>query len=670
MKQSYNNKVLLIIKRCLIILALIYLSIGTWANIYNASSPLNSLVLLPLIIIGPLLFKMVYSCINGLTVSQLKKAILFSFAIMILVQLYVLIAMPATVYHDAFRTVQQAEQISTGDIDWTSTYFLRNPNNVPIVVFLGQWFKFTNFLGLSPNVALSVLKLLIFDGMIVTILAILKEIKGDLKLSAMAAIFFLLSPYSYTYNIQVFYTDTPIFLACAVTVLILLKWQERKNSLDKSKQGKLLLFPLFGTCLLAQIIKPNFLIFAIAALITTILLYFFQRLSLKKILAPLVTIILAIGLAFPAGKLVNASVDYHHDQSYELPTLHWVEMGLNARSYGMYSAQDTKRTLQIKNLKERQTAARKVIKQRVKKLGSFGLNKLWVTKMGILLKVNYYNQAYTGGFVQSPSWFQKHQRWWSATADIMLRCSFIFLYSQAMLALVNEFKKHQTAGLIIFLLLVINGYLTAHMLFWEAEERYGQVIFPLLVTVIGLDLSSSVQSFTFVKTKRWLVPRVLSLIAVIIFVGGNYLVLNKKQIQGLPVITVAQRSQLSDQYHAKVVWLEPGEYVTQNMWVKSQNNYFSFLKAPGSRASALLTNIDRSVSYNVTSGHLKFKQNKFEPGKYQLRLYNATSRRQPVWLVRTHHYQLGQEPANISEPDWGKRTLIYLFGQTQKNIKQ
>lgn len=201
MKQSYNNKVLLIIKRCLIILALIYLSIGTWANIYNASSPLNSLVLLPLIIIGPLLFKMVYSCINGLTVSQLKKAILFSFAIMILVQLYVLIAMPATVYHDAFRTVQQVEQISTGDIDWTSTYFLRNPNNVPIVVFLGQWFKFTNFLGLSPNVALSVLKLLIFDGMIVTILAILKEIKGDLKLSAMAAIFFLLSPYSYTYNI-------------------------------------------------------------------------------------------------------------------------------------------------------------------------------------------------------------------------------------------------------------------------------------------------------------------------------------------------------------------------------------------------------------------------------------------------------------------------------------
>lgn len=77
MKQSYNNKVLLIIKRCLIILALIYLSIGTWANIYNASSPLNSLVLLPLIIIGPLLFKMVYSCINGLTVSQLKKQSFF-----------------------------------------------------------------------------------------------------------------------------------------------------------------------------------------------------------------------------------------------------------------------------------------------------------------------------------------------------------------------------------------------------------------------------------------------------------------------------------------------------------------------------------------------------------------------------------------------------------------
>ncbi|GBG94009.1 hypothetical protein LFYK43_04680 [Ligilactobacillus salitolerans] len=651
-----NSRALLLIKRVLLVLMAVYMIIGICANLYDHYFSLKTVILVPLAVIGPLFLKVLYAYLGRFSDKNLRIFTWAAFAGMIVLQIYVLLALPATVYHDAFRIVQQAEQIGTGDIDWTSTYFLRNPNNVPLAAMLGDWFKLTNFLGLSPNIALIILKLAIFDGMLAVVLAIFQEATGKRQLPASGALFFLVSPYSYTYNIQVFYTDTPIFFAISLVALVLLKQHH------KSLHHPIIwLTGLFITCLAAQVLKPNFVIIAAAAGLTMLGLLLWKKAEFKHLLGPFLVVVCAIGLAFPAGKLVNASVSYHPDSSYELPTLHWTQMGLNVKNYGMYSGSDTKQTLKIPSLKERNATTKKIIVQRVKKLGFFGLLKLWTVKAGILLSVNNYNQAYTGGFIQSPAWFQQHQRWWTTGADLMLRCAFIFLYAQTLLTLAGEFKRRQSSGLVLFLLLAMIGYLTAHTLFWEVEERYGQAIFPLLLTLNAHYLAQGVPSVKFAGRK------LAGLSALILVLGGGYLGLNRAKIVRRPVVTVAQRSQLSDQYHARVVWIEPGESVTQNVWVNSSNNYFAFLHAPGSQIKVTLTDIDAHQTFDASSGKLKFRTNRIKPGKYQIKLDNETKERQPAWLVRTHKYLLGQESANISEPNWGKRTLIYLFGQTRSD---
>lgn len=652
-----NSRPLLLIKRVLLVIMSVYMVIGLSANFYDAYFSFKTLILLPLVVIGPFFLKNLCGCLGHLSSKQLCALTWTAFGGIISLQIYVLNALPATVYHDAFRIVQQAEQISTGDIDWTSTYFLRNPNNVPLVALLGSWFKLTNFLGLSPNLSLIILKLLLFDGMLAVVLTIFKEATGKQILPTVGALFFLVSPYSYTYNIQVFYTDTPIFLAIALAALVLLK-QYKQSLWHKT----LWLLSLFVACIVAQILKPNFVIMAVAAGLTLLALFIWEKADFKRLLAPLLVIICAIGLAFPAGKVVDASISFHHDSSFELPIAHWTQMGLNTKSYGVYSWPDRKQLLRTPSFKARDATAKKSIVKRLKKLGPLGLLKLWIEKAGILLSVGNYNQAYTGGFIQTPAWFQQHQIWWTTGADLLLRCAFIFLYAQTLLSLAGEFKKRQNSCLVLFLLLAMNGYLTAHMLFWEVEERYGQAIFPLLLTLNAVYLArDKLPAMTFNFASR----KLAALSALILVIGGGYLSLNQTKIARKPVVTVAQRSQLSGQYHAKVAWIDPGESVTQNVWVNSSNNYFSFLHVPGSRLKATLTDIEENKPLDVSSGKLNFKTNRIKPGKYQIKLYNDTKERQPAWLVRTHKYSLGQEPANISEPTWGKRTLIYLFGQTR-----
>lgn len=656
-----DNKILLVVKRLLIILAGVYLVIGIGSNVYSPSGSGKSLLLVPLVFIGPLFFKLGYSYLKNISTNKLKIILSVVFITMVFVQIYVLTAMPATVYHDPFRVLQQAEQLGRGGSDWTATtYFLRNPNNVPITALLGQWFKLTNLVGLNPNTALSLLNLGIFDGMVATLLTFLAQVQEDLSLAVMGALFFLLTPYSYTYNIQVFYTDTPIFLAAALTILLLGKWHKAKNSSRKRKC--LLLGALFLVCILAQIIKPNFLIFGLAAFFVMLLFFFFKKESFKQIFPPLLTVILAIIIAFPASQVLDIAVHYQPQRSYQLPLTHWTAMGLNTETYGEFSAKDRQKILKVPTFEGRQKVLQKTIKNRAHDLGFLGLSKLWLEKSGILLSLNNYNEAYTGGFIDSPPWFQRHQRWWQVIGDLMLRCAFIFLYAQTLLALVSEFKRKKSTAPVLFLLLVINGYLTAHVLFWEVEERYGQAILPLLFAVIGLNLKSEEATF-FAKIKNFPWRQAGTLLATWALVGGSYLFAAKNNYQKKPLVTVAQRSQLSQQYGAKVIWLQAGGTVTQNFSVKSANNYFSYLKVPGSQLAVSLTNLNRQESYQLVSDQLKFSQNKLSAGKYRLRLYNMTKEPQPIWLVETHRYRLGQAAAEISQSLKGKGTLVYLFGQ-------
>ncbi|MHA5097331.1 hypothetical protein R5O98_09435, partial [Oenococcus oeni] len=257
---------------------------------------------------------------------------------------------------------------------------------------------------------------------------------------------------------------------------------------------------LFLICLFAQIIKPNFLIVAIAAFLTLLISWIVNRKIVGAVAIPMATIILAILIAFPATKFLDNSINFKNNEQYELPITHWIYMGLNLKRDGSYSGPDTKAAVKQANIQAREKADLKGIARRLKKAGIVKLLRLWASKVAILLNVSKYNHAYTGGYVSAPAWFQKGQAWWSATASLVLRLAFITIYSLALISLYRLFKVKEVNYLLLFSLLIAVGYITFHTFLWEVEDRYGQAITPILFLLIANTFSKA--AIAEKKTKR------------------------------------------------------------------------------------------------------------------------------------------------------------------------
>ncbi len=654
-----------VFKQLLIVLLSIALLIGIICNLFYPFENYSSLIILPIVFVGPLLVFFLYRYLKKLPRFLLKRIILIVFLIMLVVQIYIFSAMPATIYHDPFRVIQEAEQVSTGDIHWSSDYFWRYPNNVPLTALVGFWFKLTNLLGLNPNLSIHILSLLFLDSMIIILLMTAKKITGNLAFPVIGQLFFLFSPYAYTYNLQVFYSDLPIYFTISALLFIVLKWQ--KSDFKSKKWRFSSLIALFFVCLFAQIIKPNFLIVAIAAFLTLLISWIVNRKIVGAVAIPMATIILAILIAFPATKILDNSINFKNNEQYELPITHWIYMGLNLKRDGSYSGRDTKSAVKQANIKAREKADIKGISRRLKKAGIFNLIKLWTSKVAILLNVSKYNHAYTGGYVSAPAWFQKGQAWWSSIASLVLRLAFVTIYSLALISLYRLFKVKEVDPLSLFSLLIAVGYITFHTFLWEVEGRYGQAITPILFLLIA----NSFPEIKIIKKKSrrdWKIP---VFILTVISLGGIYLKMNARLINSRGIATIAQRSQLSNQYDPQVTWLAAHSSVTQNVSIAATNDYFSILKVKGSKAVATLTNRTTKQTFNINSGHTKYSiLNQLKPGEYQIKVTNPTDDQQAIWLVDTHNYQLGQESASMPDPTSGNRSFVYMFSQNRVHDDQ
>lgn len=74
-------------------------------------------------------------------------------------------------------------------------------------------------------------------------------------------------------------------------------------------------------------------------------------------------------------------------------------MAYNAGTQGTYSGTDVINDNAQPNPKKRQAYDLQQISKRVKKLGVFGVIKLWLTKVGILLSVSDIQDWYNGGML-------------------------------------------------------------------------------------------------------------------------------------------------------------------------------------------------------------------------------------------------------------------------------
>lgn len=561
--------------------------------------------------------------------------------VMLIGQIFVLSVMPNTVYHDPYRVLSQADQMAAGYMTWDITYFWRYANNVPLTYFMSLWLRFTQLFGLSTNLSVHLLSILTLDGFILLALCTVWQLSRRHSTLIGAFAFFALTPFAYTYYLQVFYSDLPTILILLVIMKTLLNWSQGTRNQHLIKGAGLVLTALAGL-----LIKANLIVILPALAIVLIILGRQRLLHKSQLVVPVILIALGFGLSLPATKVIDEVSNYHTETKFEFPVTNWILMGYNSVSNGGYSGSDVGKSIRLPSKAARQQHDLQTIPQRLKRLGVFGVLRLWTVKLGILLNVRGIQNWYNGGFRSAPSWYHNRVNFFRMLTTISYAAATIVLWIILMLRLITWRPNLSDSNQVIALLAIVTalGYLAFHTLLWEVEPRYGQAILPL--SWIALAALPHPQHESIPQRQWQQVAGQSSLLASMLVALGLAGIIGKTVPQNQ--VVAAQRSQLSVQYHAKQKTLKPGVVLTEDVDLHAKANYFSVQIHAGSTERVTLTNLKANRSYTLyDAGSVYRLHHQLRAGRYRITVRNNTNKHQLVDVVHTYHYRLATHPLII-----------------------
>ncbi|OIK96712.1 hypothetical protein AO464_08930 [Oenococcus oeni] len=454
----------------ILILCLLIGSIG------NLTSVLGVPALLVVVLLGAGLY-FGAPRLDHLSTRQLRWGIGLGLLAMLIAQVVVLHVMPNTVYHDPYRVLSQADRLAAGHMTWDITYFWRYANNVPLAYLLSLWLRLTQLVGLSTNLSVHLLSILVLDSFIALALHTIWQLSQRASLLVVAFGFFALSPFAYTYYLQVFYSDLPTMLVLLIIIRSLLNWSQ-KTSRQRWFAGS----GLVVAVMLGAMLKPNLVVLLPALLIVGLILARQHLWRQAKLTLPILLIVLGFGLSLPATKVIDVAANYQPRTAFSFPATNWILMGYNQHSNGGYSGKDVGRAIKQPSQAARQRYNLKTIPKRIKTLGVVGVIRLWVVKLGIVLNVQGIQRWYNGGFRAAPSWYSNHAGFYQGLTVIGYVAATLLMWGALMLKLLRWRPDLTDPHQILALLAVTTalGYLAFHTLLWEVEPRYGQAILPLL----------------------------------------------------------------------------------------------------------------------------------------------------------------------------------------------
>ncbi|MGG7011529.1 UNVERIFIED_CONTAM: hypothetical protein HCY01_09110 [Limosilactobacillus fermentum] len=632
----------------ILILCLLIGSIG------NLTSVLGVPALLVVVLLGAGLY-FGAPRLDHLSTRQLRWGIGLGLLAMLIAQVVVLHVMPNTVYHDPYRVLSQADQLAAGHMTWDITYFWRYANNVPLAYLLSLWLRLTQLVGLSTNLSVHLLSILVLDSFIALALHTIWQLSQRASLLVVAFGFFALTPFAYTYYLQVFYSDLPTMLVLLIIMRSLLNWSQ-KTSRQRWFAGS----GLVVAVMLGAMLKPNMVVLLPALLIVGLILARQHLWRQAKLTLPILLIVLGFGLSLPATKVIDVAANYQPRTAFSFPATNWILMGYNQHSNGGYSGKDVGRAIKQPSQAARQRYNLKTIPKRIKTLGVVGVIRLWVVKLGIVLNVQGIQRWYNGGFRAAPSWYSNHAGFYQGLTVIGCVAATLLMWGALMLKLLRWRPDLTDPHQILALLAVTTalGYLAFHTLLWEVEPRYGQAILPLLWVALAAIPRQASQSRPRWANQASLLNGATALLVVFGAAGVLGAQLPQKQV------IAAQRSQLSVQYHAKPKAVTPGTVLAEVVDVNAPANYFSVQIHAGSQVQVTLTNLATGQHYRLTmAGSVARLHHQLAAGQYRITVQNLTTRGQQVDVTHTYHYQLAAHPLTVNGQSQPTASLIYTCMQ-------
>ena len=618
------------VNRFLSIILIGCMLIGIWSNIFYPINLIASILIIGIVVGYFIARKRINknSKLIDLISQNAKKLTIIAFVLLIIFQLLIVTFFKASVYHDPFRVLYQADLLSHHNFNWNdSTYFSHCPNNIPLVYLLAQWFKFTQIFNLPTNWALNLLCIITVDIFIALVVAIIKQVSGKWMSCLKVTIFFLITPLAYSYLLQVFYSDILLLISVCGIWLALVMWS------NAVKGKKILLTVLIFLCgLLGMLTKPSIVVLIVSLGVTAVL---FRKKN--GLVLPAIALIVGISMAPILNQQIVNEVHFSIETKYKLPVNTWIYMGLNNQTSGTYARKDINR---IENLSEvsRFKDTNKLIAQRVKKLNPIGVVKQWVSKIEICENVGTVQGAYMSGNYCAPAWFVKWQPIVSVIVSVIFRSLIILIMLRIIkICVMNDAT---TSWLVLLTKLTILGFIAFYSIVWETECRYGLILLPLYLILIAIPMHKRQAHCQKYHSAQ------------IIFNGliFGFLLLNlftqnvSANINNFSGVITAQNSQLSSYYKAKLTQLAPHTTISEQVQLTGQANDFSVIVPKNSKVKVELIFPNNETKCLDKRNGYAYYHGTMKSGRYQIRILNETAQTQTCTVIAPSSYKLAKYP--------------------------
>lgn len=618
------------VNRFLSIILIGCMLIGIWSNIFYPINPIASILIIGIVVGYFIARKRINknSKLIDLISQNAKKLTIIAFVLLIIFQLLIVTFFKASVYHDPFRVLYQADLLSHHNFNWNdSTYFSHCPNNIPLVYLLAQWFKFTQIFDLPTNWALNLLCIITVDIFIALVVAIIKQVSGKWMSCLKVTIFFLITPLAYSYLLQVFYSDILLLISVCGIWLALVIWP------NAVKVKKILFTVLIFLCgLLGMLTKPSIIVLIVSLGVTAFL---FRKKN--GLVLPAIALIVGISTAPILNQQIVNEVHFSIETKYKLPVNTWIYMGLNNQTSGTYARKDINR---IENLSEanRFKDTNKLIAQRVKKLNPIGIVKQWVSKIEICENVGTVQGAYMSGNYCAPAWFVKWQPIVSVIVSVIFRSLIILIMLRIIkICVMNDAT---ISWLVLLTKLTILGFIAFYSIVWETECRYGLILLPLYLILIAIPMHKRQAHCQKYHSAQ------------IIFNGliFGFLLLNlftknvSANINNFSGVITAQNSQLSSYYKAKLTQLAPHTTISEQVQLTGQANDFSVIVPKNSKVKVELIFPNNETKCLDKRNGYAYYHGTMKSGRYQIRILNETAQTQTCTVIAPPSYKLAKYP--------------------------
>jgi hypothetical protein len=399
----------------------------------------------------------------------------------------------AAVYESAWEIAAngRVNTICTGNEPYTeffkasnNDYFVRYPNNIPLLAILAVLYKVLYAFGLGAKDFLSNYISVLFNivfimaGVLFGVLTA-KNLFG--KKGAVVYLVLSLLFVPYYINACRFYTDT-----ISMPFVTLALWIYSID--DKRFKSPYIKYALMGAAICAgALIKGSIMVMVVALLMQLALK------GIKNIRFAVVTILVVVLMngAWSTYTKNCSWIDLSDSNSLEFPLTHWVMMGINKAEGGGYSQSDFEYTDKYSTKETKKKADIRVIKQRLanfsslSELGDYELSKAAATWCdGQYMQDNHIEWGKQKGAVYD--WLidgREYNSLYRIYTQIFAYCIYIFAIAGALFGM-----KKSKADYAMFLRLTMLGVIFFFML-WESKSRYIFNFTPMfmLAAIYGLE---------------------------------------------------------------------------------------------------------------------------------------------------------------------------------------